>query len=158
MNNTVKREMDHCQQLLNKVICTLGVNDWREYKHYRNNLNKHIKTLKKEHIKKQFKETNNKYKYLKNYNKTNKQTVPHIINDNNVKVTSPKKNSEIANNFFIDKVNKIKAMFTITQITPMQILSKLRPRVNEKLEIPPIELSDMIKIINSLKEQHLYRS
>lgn len=47
MNDTVKREMDQCQQLLNKAIHTHGIDDWREYKHYRNTLNKHIKTLKK---------------------------------------------------------------------------------------------------------------
>ena len=154
MNETVKRDMDQCQQLLNKAIHTHGIDDWRAYKHYRNTLNKHIKTLKKEHIRKQFKEANNKYKYLKNYNKSNKQNVPNIINDNNIKVTSPKKLSEIANNFFINKINKIKSTFTKTQITPIQILSKLRPRVNEKLEIPPIKQSEMIKIIISLKNSN----
>ena len=150
IDDNIKRQMDMTQTLLNKAINTHGINDWIEYKNHRNLINKQIRKLKKEYIRKKFKQQNNKYKFIKQFNNTNKQQVPSAIIHNNLKITSPKKIAEIANNFFVDKIEKIKQNFTYSSVKPIDILKILKPRTENKLVIPNITLKETIKLINKL--------
>ena len=65
LNDKMNRELDFNKNLLNKAILTHGKEDWQEYKNHRNTINKQIKILKKQYFKKKFKQTNNKYKFIK---------------------------------------------------------------------------------------------
>ena len=73
---------------------------------------------------------------------------------NNMKVTSPKEIANIACDYFCEKLNLIKASFTPSNIDPMDILTKFRPRVQNDLNIPYINISQTKKIIKSLKNSN----
>ena len=154
LNDRVKRDMEYTQKLLQKAINRHGVEDWREYRHSRNLVNKQLKIIKRNYIKQKFKDTNSRYKFLKKHNKTSKAQVPSSIMYNNMKVTSPKEIANIACDYFCEKLNLIKASFTPSNIDPMDILTKLRPRVQNDLNIPYINISQTKKIIKSLKNSN----
>ena len=69
-------------------------------------------------------------------NKTVKQQVPSNIIHDKKKITSPKKIASIAVNYFCEKINLIKASFVKSNVDPLEILKKLRPRVENDLVIP----------------------
>ena len=64
--------------------------------------------------------------------------------------SSPKELSEILNNHYINKIKTIRQSFDTSKIKPLDILQKLRPRVKNKLVIPPISILKTKKIINKI--------
>ena len=154
MTDKIKQELKHTHNLLNKAIRTHGINNWREFKNHNNMVNKQIKIIKKEYIRRKFKAVNNKYKFLKQYNNNNKQQVPNSIQYNNKKITSPKQLATISCEYFIDKINNIRNGFTNTDIDPIDILSKLKPQINENMELPYITLKETKKLLNNLKNSN----
>ena len=154
LTDRMKRDMEFNKNLLDRAIKTHGIDDWREYRVHRNILNKQLKILKKKYIKQKFKDSHNRYKFLKKHNKNLKQQVPSSIVYNKSKVTSPKTLASIAVNYFCEKVNLIKASFVPTVTDPLKILSKLVPRVQNDLIIPYITVKDTQKLISSLKNSN----
>ena len=65
--------------------------------------------------------------------------------------SSPKELTEILNDHYINKIKKIRQSFNTSKIKPLDILKKLRPRVSNKLIIPPITIYKTKKIINKIK-------
>ena len=91
---------------------------------------------------------------MKTYNKTNKQVVPSNITYNNKQVTSPKTIAEICNNFFVQKVKNIRSIFYYNRVCPLEMLSKIRPRVDNDLVIPMITIAETKKLIDKLKNSN----
>ena len=91
---------------------------------------------------------------MKTFNKSNKQQVPSNITFNNKQVTSPKTIAEICNNFFVQKVRKIRSIFYYNKVDPLDILSKIRPRVDNDLVIPMITITETKKLIDKLKNSN----
>ena len=73
---------------------------------------------------------------------------------NGTNVTSPKQMANIANNFFISKIEAIRNTFTQEVIGPMDIVKELCPRVRENFSIPLITIKQTIHIINSAKNSN----
>ena len=154
LTDSIKRDMEYTKILIDKAIKTHGINDWREYKNHRNTINKQLKILKRNYIKQKFKDTKNRYNFLKKHNKPVKQQVPSNIIHDKKKITSPKKIASIAVNYFCEKINLIKASFVNSNVDPLEILKKLRSRVENDLVIPYITVKETQKLISKLKNSN----
>ena len=70
-------------------------------------------------------------------------------------VTSVKKNFNIANEFFIDKIRKIRESFAVNvNISSIQILQKLVPKCKNNFEIKMVTVDDIARIIKKLKPKN----
>ena len=98
------------------------------------------------------KNNKNNRKFVKQFNKCNKTRPPDRLNINGRVTNNPYEIANIANNYFISKVEKIRRGFTEENITPIEILEKLIPKkVNiTNFHIPPITINQTIEIINKL--------
>ena len=140
--------------MLTAAINSHNQNDWRAFKNDRNDLSKIIDKAKSTYCKNNFKNKNKQWKFIKNFNNSNKQQIPNNITHNNKQITSPRELANIANNYFIDKIIKIRNAFTPSTTDPIEILSKLIPRNNNSLVIPEITLKQTIDLINKLKSSN----
>jgi len=144
-------EIDRVNSLLTSAINKYDNNSWRIYRTNRNILDKIIKQKKHDHLLNKFKGTNDRWKMIKEHNGNNKTHPPQCIINNGQSVTSPKQLCTIAHNYFIEKVNNIKNAFNNHTVEPIQILSKLIPKNNNKFILPETNVNEIIKIINKLK-------
>ena len=126
-----------------------NADDWRIFRAQRNlvnNLNKSNKSAYynyKLNIQRDENGDENKYqndvkskemwKTFKELSNTSTQVPPRLILHDGKLVTSIKKIVNIANNFFIEKIQKIRNSFPTTNgVTPLEILEFLVPKNNKK--------------------------
>ena len=84
-------------------------------------------------------------------NKTKKIT-PRIITFNNKVLTSIKKITNIANEYYKEKITKIRNKFyNNLNITPIQILEALIPKYNTTFSLPIPTENDILNIIKKSK-------
>merc|ERR1712240_813259 len=78
-----------------------------------------------------------------------------ILHDGNL-VTSVRKIVNIANNFFIDKIRKIRESFPINNnVSPIEILQNLVPKSNNQFCIKMATIGDIERIIKKMKPKNL---
>ena len=92
----------------------------------------------------------NNWKFLKNFNKCKKSRPPDRLNYNGKIITNPYEISNIANNYFISKVEKIRRNFKRDNISPIEILENLIPKSNTTFHIPPITIAQTIEIVDKI--------
>ena len=61
-NDEIRNKLIESQNLLNKAIKTYQQDDWRNFKHFRNNLSKDINNAKSKYIKDNFKDKSKQWK------------------------------------------------------------------------------------------------
>ena len=81
-----------------------------------------------------------------NSNNNNKQNPPSTLLHDGKIVTSPKIMAKIANSYFINKIKNIRSSFNIINISPMEILKKIKPRNNNTYNLPTIDIKQMHKL------------
>ena len=150
----IKEKISECDSILTRAIQSHGKDDWREYRHKKTLLDKQIKIVKTKYIKHKMTEKHKNWKFLNTYNKQQKCNPPDKLLFNQVVKYSPREIANIANNFFISKVENIRRLFTESIVTPLEILRELIPRVEEDFSIEPITIKQTIKIIDSLKNSN----
>ena len=92
---------------------------------------------------------------LKNLTNTNKQVPPRVILHNGNLVTSIKKIVNIANQFFVEKISKIRASFPINlNISALEILQNLVPKCQNQFKIKMATIGDIERIIKKLKPKN----
>ena len=111
---------------------------------------KNINNAKKQHTINTLKQSRNKWKTVKNINKNNKQHPPNKIKYNNEIITSPKTISNIANNYFKDKIIKIRNLMDKPKYNPINLLSKLIKPIKYNTKIKPITRKQTLKLIDKL--------
>ena len=85
---------------------------------------------------------------FKNLTNSNIQVPPRVITYNGNMVTSVKKIVNIANKFFIDKIQKIRESFSVNvNISAIEILQKLVPKCQNNFEIKMATVDDIARII-----------
>ena len=144
----------NCNSKLTNAIKENKVENWRDFRNCRNNLQKVIKRKKKDYLKSKFDHTKDKWKFLKKFNKKEVPHPPRQILRNGESITSPKQIAEYANTFFIEKVKKIRAELPKINSDPIEILSKLIPRCNDTFNLPFITIEQTKKIIRKLKNSN----
>ena len=91
---------------------------------------------------------------IKDINNCNKFNPPTSIREGTEMNNSPKGIAQLANNFFISKIIKIRNEFPDNSLDPMGILTQLIPKSSCKFTLPPITLSETIKILKNLKSSN----
>ena len=106
-------------------------------------------------------DTNNIYtdkglwRTVRNITNNTKMIPPRIISYNNSIITSIKTIANIANEYFIRKIDIIRSKFTDNiKVSPMDILRALIPEVKDTLVIPVPSISDIADIIKKSKASH----
>lgn len=153
-NNEIIENLKVSHNLLNTAIINNDQTSWREFKNFRNNLDKTIKIEKTEYIKKKFNNKSTQWKFLKTFNNKNKQQIPSNLTHKGKQTTSPRELATIANNFFIDKILKIRENFPVSVIDPIKLLSALIPRNKNTFTIPNITINQTQTIIKHLKNSN----
>ena len=92
------------------------------------------------------------WRTVKDMTHKNKQVPPRRIIINGSITTSLKKICNHANDYYISKINKLRNTFTINKnISPIQILKFLIPRVENRVKIPHINEKRLKQILKKLK-------
>ena len=72
---------------------------------------------------------------------------PRILNHNSKAITSVREIANIANYYFIEKIQLIRYKFSInSKVKPMDVLKELIPRVEDKLRFSPVKISEVRKL------------
>ena len=138
--------------LLQVAIKTNNTTDWVYYKNTRNETQKRLREDKKMFLKGKFKSKCDKWRLLQQFNGTKKSQTPNCISHEGNQITSPEKIAQLANNFFIDKINKISSSFLNNKkISPIEILSLLLPRNENKFVLPLITVDETKNMLKKLK-------
>ena len=86
---------------------------------------------------------------------TNKQVPPRVILHKGNLVTSVKEIVNIANDFFIEKICKIRESFPVNEnISPMEILQRLVPKCQNQFDVKMATIEDIQRIIKKLKPKN----
>ena len=89
---------------------------------------------------------------VKNITNVSKQNPPRILTHNNQVITKLKLITNIANNYFHNKISTIRSKFTTNKyVLPIQILQFLIPKNDNLFHLQPPSISDINKIIKNLK-------
>ena len=136
---------------LSTAIDSGVIEEWRLYKSIRNQINKFIDIRKRIYYEKLLERFSNLWKTVKDLSGSNVCTIPRRIISGGKTITSPKKLADACNNFFVNKVGKIRTKFIETDTNPIKILEKLVPRAREKFILPFINQEEAFDIIKNLK-------
>ena len=147
-------QLDESQRLLSKAIETHDINNWREYRNNRKILDRLINKQGSKYLSEKFKNTNDRWRCIKDFNGDKKTHPPQCIINNGSSITSPRHISNLMCNFFITKINDIRKSFTSNNITPMQILKELLPENKNNFILPEITIKEMNELIKKLKPTH----
>ena len=95
---------------------------------------------------------------FKNLTNTSKQAPPRVIIYNGNLVTSVKKIVNIANEFFVEKIRKIRESFPVNlNISALEILQKLVPKCQNQFEIKMATIEDIERILKKIEIQKFKR-
>merc|ERR1712240_51393 len=168
INDDFKRESKIKDNLHRIAKGTNNEDDWRKFRAQRNLVTKMNKSNKSRYYNYQLNikknDNGDEYKYqndviskimwstFKNLTNTNKQVPPRGILHNGNLVTSVKKIVNIANEFFIEKIHKIRESFPVNEnISPMEILQRLVAKCQNQFDIKMATIENIQRIIKKLK-------
>ena len=90
LNKNLREKQKSQKAYLKRAIASNNINDWREYRNFRNTLTKEIKIEKTKYIKEKFNNTEKVWDELKVITKTNKIVTPQLIKYGKYTVSCPK--------------------------------------------------------------------
>ena len=79
------------------------------------------------------------------------RATPTEIKEEDKNITSPAKISNLMNDWFYKKYERIKNTFTESKIDPIEILGKIVDKPDTTFKLPLIKIEETHKIITSLK-------
>ena len=151
IDNEIKIISKEANEELTEAINMNDDEKWKKWKMKRNQLSKEIESKKLAHYIKELQHPRKKWKVFNNLTVAGKSTFPRSIINNNETVKSPKKLAELANNFFVDKINIMRSKFTKSKATPIEVLEELVPKIDNNCIIKQITTNECQKIIKDLK-------
>ena len=154
INEELRSKLKTSNDLLTDAIKHNDNDHWRLFRHYRNQTMKEVNIAKKESIINKFKNNNDKWKLIKDINKSNKYNPPTTIKTKEGYVTSPRQIAQLANSYFINKIKLIRESFSNVGIDPIEILRILIPKVQSSFKLEPIHNSETVKILKKLKNSN----
>merc|ERR1712240_202393 len=138
-------------QMHNKAKQTQQDDDWREYKNYRATINKQIDRQKQEYINKKLTNSEDRWKTLNEINNKSTFTSPRNIIHNDSIITNIQEICNIANDYYINSIKKLRDKIPQTNVTPIDILKKIYKRSQTTLEIPIPTIQQITQIIKKAK-------
>merc|ERR1712240_317861 len=141
-------------QMHNKAKQTQDNDHWREYKNYRATLNKKIDKQKQDYIKKKLDNSEDRWKTLNNINNKKTFTSPRSIIHKETIITNIKEICNLANNYYISLIRKLRENIPKISVTPIDIIKKIYPRSKVTLEIPIPTNKAITDIIKKAKSKN----
>merc|ERR1712243_128683 len=138
-------------QMHNKAKQTQDNDDWREYKNYRAAINKQIDRQKQEYINKKLNNSEDRWKTLNEINNKSTFTSPRNIIHKDSIITNIQEICNIANDYYISSIKKLRDNIPQTNVTPIDILMKIYKRSQTTLEIPIPTIPQIAQIIKKAK-------
>ena len=117
----------------------------------RNQANKIVEFVKHNYFVQRLGSVRNIWREFRSYKGEEDNGTPTKIIHNNKEVASPKKMSNIFNEFFIKKVEDIQSKFDEEDSDQMEILSKLIPRPNTTLDINYVTINEVYDAVIRMK-------
>ena len=154
LSQELLQDQNEVNDLLTEAIFSKSPQDWNKFRAQRNKYNNKVKTKEKEYYQTQF--SNNKYQwiFLQNFTNKSKQNPPNSITIQGINYTSPKVLANLCNDFFIEKISKIRNNFTNSLVDPLKILEFLIPRNPNSFQIQPITVEKTKAIIKKLRNSN----
>ena len=156
----INKKLRHKKQQLHKLHVrathTGDITDWTEYKNTKSILNKEITINKTNYINKKLDDSNDRWTKLQDINNTKGVTTPRNIIHNNIKQIC-----DIANDHYINSIQKLRDNIPNVPVTPIYILKNIYPRNKNTFTIPLPTVSDIRNIIlkskskNSVDHDHI---
>merc|ERR1712243_427621 len=141
-------------QMHNKAKQTQQDEDWREYKNYRATINKQIDRQKQEYINKKLNNSEDRWKTLNEINNKSTFTSPRNIIHKDSIITNIQEICNIANDYYISSIKKLRDNIPQTNVTPIDILKKIYQRSQATLEIPIPTVQKITEIIKKAKSKN----
>merc|ERR1712240_568177 len=127
---------------------------WREYKNYRATLNSKIDKQKQNYIKKKLDSSEDRLKTLNDINNKTTFTSPRSIIYKDSIITNIQEICNMANNYYISSIRKIRENIPQTAVTPIDIIKRIYPRSKVTLEIPIPTIQNITEIIKKAKSKN----
>ena len=125
INSQVLDQMNITKRQLSKAMRTQCKDEWRSYRNLRNVTKKVIKNEKLHYFRTKLQTKSTMWKTISELTgKTKVITPSKIINGVEV-ITSPKKIANHMNDFYIEKIAKIRREFNKPKVDPINILNKI---------------------------------
>ena len=112
----------------NKAKQTQDNDHWREYKNYRATLNSKIDNQKQDYIKKKLDSSEDRWKTLNDINNKTTFTSPRSIIYKDSIITNIQEICNMANNYYISSIRKLRENIPKTAVTPIDIIKRIYPR------------------------------
>ena len=135
------------QKLHIRAKHTGDTTDWTEYKNVKSTINKQITQNKTKYINKKLDNSKHRWKTIQDINNTKGITTPRSIIHNNKIYNNTQQICNIANNYYIDSIQKIRDNIPQVPVSPIDILKNIYPRSQNTFTIPIPQVSDIKKII-----------
>ena len=145
------KKRDEAQKL---AVATQSLEDWSNYKSIRNAVTKRIKDEKynwqKNKVELCSNDSGKLWSHIKGWlNISNVSSPTQLYHEGSVE-TSPRIMARIMNEFYIEKVRKIRENLAPSQINPLYKLEQLRANSNSVFSLKPVHPDFVMKIIGSL--------
>merc|ERR1711955_165120 len=124
LNKETREGKKKLYQMHKKAKQTQENYDWREYKNYRATINKKLDNSK------------DRWKTLNEINNKSTFTSPRSIIHKDSIITNIQEICNIANDYYINSIKKLRDNLPQTNVTPIDILKRIYPRSQATLEIP----------------------
>merc|ERR1712240_255237 len=135
------------QKLYNKAKSTKNNEDWLNYKDKKARINKDAANQRKKYIANKLNSANDRWKTLKDLNNKNPITTPRNIMEGNKIYNNPKDICNIANNYYIDTIKKLREQIPNNPVKPVDVLKEIYPRNANTFKIPLPSVEDIRNII-----------
>merc|ERR1712240_269665 len=154
LNKETREGKKKLYQMHNKAKQTQQDEDWREYKNYRATINKQIDRQKQEYINKKLDNSEDRWKTLNKINNKSTFTSPRSIIHKDSIITNIQEICNIANDYYISSIKKLRDNIPQTNVTPIEILKKIYKQSQATLEIPIPTIQQITEIIKKAKSKN----
>merc|ERR1712240_978051 len=158
IDTTLRNRQRILQKLYNKAKSTKNNEDWLNCKNKKARLNKDAAQQRKKYIANKLNSANDRWKTLKDLNNKNPITTPRNIMEGNKIYNNPKDICNIANNYYIDTIKKLREQIPNIPVKPVEVLKQIYPRNTNTFTIPIPTVEDIrniiIKALNSQSTGH----
>ena len=136
---------------LEKAIRLNEIEEWRIFRSMRNQLLKWMKNVYSQRMERKMNDKRTMWNQFKNVVNPNKGSIPTCIITENKQETSPAKISNMMNNFFMEKIEKIRKNFGERRNSNLSYLELLIGKPNTQFHLPEITIKETYEIITNMK-------
>merc|ERR1711867_63146 len=150
LSKETRKMMEMNKKNLTKAKKSQSKKDWIEYRRNRNIIADMVNKDKDKKIEKLLENDKERWNILKNICNKEEFEIPKEIKTKKGVERKPRHLANLANNHYIEKIQKIMMEMPKTTTTPMKILKKLIPRQEKTMKFNLISLEKMKMIIQKL--------